>query len=283
VLRGILLLVCAGILFPISDAMVKHLAATHDPIQLLWARSAFFWGSATLLILIRGGVAIPPRTTRLGLHLLRGLVMVGTSTTAFIAFALMPLAEVIAILFVGPLVLVAVAGWTLGEPATRFQIVAVVVGFIGALLIVQPSPAGVNVAAILALTAAVLWAVQQILARKLSRTEASLASLFYVSAVCAVLSSFMAPFFWTPPDAFAWTLMVMTGLIATIGQWCVIKSVELAPVSTLGPINYIQILTALALGYFIFAEVPDPLSGVGLVLICGAGLAVALREARRRP
>lgn len=268
--------------FPISDALLQELAKRHSVMQISWARYLFFFLVIMIMVLAWRRERSALRSARLPLHVLRGLVMMSSSIMFVAGLSLMPLADAVAILFLGPLVVVALSGIMLGEKPDWFCWAAVLCGFAGTILIVRPGFGGLGAAALLTIAAAFLWAIQQILARKLSTTERATTGVFYSSLVGFATLTLIVPFQWSTPTALDWGMMFVTGFVAAIGHWGVLKAIELAPISILAPFSYSVMPSAVFIGWAFFDQVPDPVMLLGAAVVCVSGLAVGYRERATR-
>ncbi len=282
ILRAIAIYAAAFMIFPVSDALAKQLALRYPIAEIGAIRNgvhfltvcgvACFWRRAGTL-----------RTLRPGLHLLRGAIMAGTTLCLFAALRTVSLANVTTLLFVAPLFVVALSGPLLGERIRPGQWLAVGAGFVGVALVFRPALDAFDWGMPLALAAAVCSAFSQIVSRKLSQTDGPLVGLFYVTLVGTAALGTLALFDWRAPSIEDSAVMVVMGLIATAGYFAVFKAIELASPARLAPFYYLQIITAVALGYGMFGDVPDEWTVLGLTVIVGAGLiCLGLERVRRR-
>lgn len=273
--------VAAFMIFPVNDALAKWLALRYPIAEigairnglhfLIVCGAACFWRSGTL------------RTLRPGMHLLRGAIMTGTTLCLFGALRTVSLANVTTLLFVAPLLVVALSGPVLGERIRNAQWLAVGGGFVGVALVFRPAIDEFDWGMPLALGAAVCGALHQLVSRELSRTDGPLVGLFYVTLVGTAALGTLALFDWRPPSIEDWAVMAAMGLIAAAGYFAVFKAIELASPARLAPFYYLQIITAIALGYGMFGDIPDVWTVLGLTVIVGAGLVcLGLERVRRR-
>ena len=177
-----------------------------------------------------------------------------------------------AINFAAPLIVTAMSIPFLGEKVGIRRWCAILVGFIGVLVIVRPGLGVMHWAAILPLCTAFCYACYQIMTRIATRTEDTRTSLFWTSAVGVVVMSLVVPFFWTQPDAQGWALMLATGALFGFGHYLLIRAFEIAPISVLSPFLYTQIIWATLLSIVLFSEFPDHYSIVGGVIVIASGL-----------
>lgn len=270
-------MIFASCTIPLSDSITKILVRDHDVIQVLWVRYAVLLVGTLLLILRRGGPSIV-LTRRFPLHALRSLIAAASSLLFMSSLRFIPLADAIAIVFIGPLLGVALSVPMLGERVGPYRWAAVCVGFLGALVIMRPGLGIVHWASSLAALSALAWWLQQIMIRQLATTEHALSTLFWMAAISLVVIAPALPFTWTPLTATTATLMVLTGAIAMVVQICIVKSIEYAPISAIAPFSYFQITSAIVLGWFVFGDWPDVATWCGLVVVIASGLFVAYRE-----
>jgi drug/metabolite transporter (DMT)-like permease len=275
--RAILLMLAAVFLFAIMNATAKYLTQFYPVMEVVWARFVFYLLFA-LLLSGRRGIWTVFHTRRPVLQILRGGLMI-VATIFFIgALSFMQLAEVEAISFAAPLFVTALSVPLLKERVGIRRWAAVVVGFVGVLVIIRPGLGVVHWAAFFPLITAACYALLQILTRILSRTDSSVSTLVYSGAVGSVIMSLVVPFFWVPPTAWGWGLMVLTGALGTGGHFLLIKAIEAAPASMLQPFSYTQLIWASVIGFVVFAELPDLWTFVGAGIIMASGLYILYRE-----
>ena len=275
-----MLIMAAGMaLVPLNDAAAKFLTQDYHVLQITWAR---YLVQAAILVVLFG-----PRRTgrmlragRLGLQLFRAVLTVISSVAFIGALSFIPLADGIAILFAAPLFLVALSVPVLGETVGAHRWTAVVVGFAAVLVVMRPGLGVMHWAAVLALFAAFSSAGFQLATRILARTDPALVTLVYMAVVGTVMLTGPAMVVWRPPSLAAWGMMAAMGGIATLTHLATIKAIELAPVSVLAPLAYVQIVGASVFGYLVFGELPDAWTWGGVAVIVGAGLYIFHRERR---
>ena len=208
--------------------------------------------------------------------------MLATVATCFMtALIWMPLAEATAIYFTAPLLMVALSPWLLGEAVQRSRWVAVTVGFGGMLLIVRPGNQLPLLGTVLMAIAAVCYAVFQLLTRRLAALVPSPVQYAYTALVCLVVTLIPAPFFWpVPPVPVHDVLLLLAGgACSGVAQWLLLAAFERVEASTLAPLNYLQLLLAVAISSLWFHRPPDALATAGIALIVAAGIYLA----RARP
>ncbi|MCX8086808.1 MAG: DMT family transporter [Rhodocyclaceae bacterium] len=280
-LRGILMMLAADLCFALLDATAKHLSQKFPVPMLVWARYTLH----CLLMLLFLAPTMRWRliqTRHPVKQVVRALLLVAVTAFAMAAFKRLPLAETTALLFVTPLFVALLAGPLLGEKLRRLHWSASIFGFLGALLIARPGgvidPPGIA----LILVAALCYSLYQIQTRQLSPSEDTLTMLFYTALVGTLSMSLAAPLYWSGP----WPTGMEAGLIATLGlyggagHFLLIRAFRHAPASTLSPFLYAQLIWATLLGWLVYDHWPDMLSFVGMTIIAGSSISLALGERR---
>jgi drug/metabolite transporter (DMT)-like permease len=209
---------------------------------------------------------------------LRGVLLIADIWMYVLALRTVPLAAVQSITLVYPLLVTLFAIPLLGEKVGVFRLVAVVVGFLGALIIVRPGGVPLDWGVAYAIGSGACYALYIVLTRKVSATDSATTSVVYVGAVGLLVSSAVGVFFWRPLDL---TTALFIGYIMLTGvaaHGMMILALTLAPASTLQPFNYTSLPWSIALAYLIFHELIDPISLVGAGIIVVAGLVVMARE-----
>lgn len=281
--RGILLTVGACVLFSLLDTIAKHLAQSHSPMMVAWARYVFH-------VVIMVALFAPSMGRRLfvtrrpGLQVTRGICLGLSSICFFSSLALLPLAEATAIVAIAPVLVAAGAVWWLKErtpPGTWWALAA---SFIGVLLIVRPGSGMFGWAAVLPLLTAVFSMGYQLLTRQLSGVDNGLATLFIGGLVAALLLSLFAPGAWSMPTGpVDGLLFVATGAIGALGHLLLVRAYAVASAASLAPYGYAHAAAALVFGLVVFGQFPDALAlaGLGLIVVSGVVMAVRSRWAAR--
>jgi drug/metabolite transporter (DMT)-like permease len=276
-----LMIVGATLCFSSLDSIVKHLAQTYPVVLLMWARwmfqvlgTAVWLGPRMKLDLFR--------TRRLKLQIVRGITIVVSGLLFMSALKSMPLADATALNYTSPVLVVLIARFYLRERLTPMRIAFIVAGITGMLLIVQPGSEIFRGASLLVLVAACVYASYQILTR-LVADEDPRVTLFYPALVSIVLMTPLLPFLHIRPNM-PWgdaLLVCAAGLLGTLGHFLFILAFQRAPASALTPFTYMQLVFAMVLGWLLFDDLPDGWSMVGMLIIAGSGLAMAMFERRR--
>ena len=285
ILAGIGLLVLAVACFATLDTATKLSTATVPILMGLWFRYAFQAVATTLVLLPLHGTALL-RTAHPRFQLLRGALLLASSTLAFYSLRYLPLAEFTSIVLIAPLVVTLFAATTLKEEVSSLRWALVIGGLIGTLVILRPGGAVFTWAILLPLGLVVTNAWFQVLTSKLTRTEKPLTMHFYTGWVGALIATIPLPFVWRSLAGWhEWALLCLMGFFGTVGHFVLILAYQRAPASTLAPYLYAQIAFATLGGWLFFSQVPDGVSliGMALITVCGAaGAWLTVRE-RREP
>lgn len=282
-----MLMMAAGVIvIPGIDAIAKFLSDTLAPGQI--AASRFLFQLLFLLPLVLA-TRRPLISRHIGLNALRGALIGGATLLFFWALHHLPLADTIAIFFVEPLILTLIAALFLKERVGWRRLSAIVVGFAGALLVIQPSFQTVGLPAFLPLGAALCFAIYLALTRRVAVVEDVLTMQLWAGifglltlAVAVTIGEIGAVPVLDPswPTAQEWALLAALGAIATTGHLLIVGAFGRASPSILAPFQYLEILGAVLLGFLIFDEFPDVATWVGILVIVASGLYVFYRERR---
>jgi drug/metabolite transporter (DMT)-like permease len=275
-LLGIGMMLLGILLFVVNDVVGKWLMATYTVGQVLLIRSIFAMVMLAPMIWREGvrRVASPPRP---GLQLLRVVFSTAEVAAFYWAVAYLPLADVVTFYLAGPIWVTALSGPLLGEKVDARQWAAVLVGFVGVLIAMQPTSASLSLPSLVALAGSLLFALLMITTRTLRGTpDTTLVTWQTVAALVA--GGAVAPFGWVTPTPVDFMLLGMLGIVAALGHMCVNRSLKLAPAAVVVPYQYTQIAWAILLGWFIFGDVPGPALLLGSAIIIGAGLYIFLAE-----
>ena len=292
-----LLFLCALVAFACYDAFAKQMLERHSPAVMNLTRYAAI-SCMALALLVRQPVSWRSlwrfwRQPHLALLMARSLTLAIVATCFMTALVTMPLAEATAIYFTAPLIMVAMSPWLLGERVGRPQWLAVCAGFVGMLLIVRPGASLPLAGTLLMAVAAVCYALFQMLTRKLSGKVAPQIQYAYMALTCLVVTS-VPGLLWASgtsdpmpggealPDAMEWAVLLAGGVCSGIAQLLLLAAFRRAPASTLGPLNYIQLILAVLLSTFWFGRPPDVPALCGMACIAAAGVSLAWRRPPRR-
>ena len=282
--NGVLFLLVATLLFALHDATSKHLFVFFSVPLLVWARYLIY------IVIMLVGVA--PRmgreiivTRRPLLMVTRALMLVGVSVCFQNALKSLPLAEATALTFITPMIVSLAAGPLLKEKVSLGVWLATLSGFIGVLLIARPGGDLNAVGVAYALATALCYAAYQIMTRKLVSSEPAMRQVFYTALAGAIAMSLIIPAYWTGviPTPGQGLLIVSLGLTAGIGQFLLIHAYRSTPASTISPLLYSQLVWAMLFGWILFDQLPDLLTTVGMLIIGGSCLSLALCQTEKMP
>jgi drug/metabolite transporter (DMT)-like permease len=219
-----------------------------------------------------------------GAQLAQSVLLVGSTALNFAAIRYVDLATVTTINFTSPLLVALLAAPLLGERVGARRWAAILVGFAGVLVVLQPGAGAARAAALLSLGTAACYALYQILARRLAATDAPETTIGYSALVGTIVTSVVVPLAWeTPRSPLVVVLFASMGLTGGLGHYFVARAYVWAPASVVSPFNYVQLLGAAAAGYLVFGEVPGAGLWLGAALVVASGLAVVYGEQRARP
>lgn len=277
---GMLCKVMAMLMFAVMFAAVRWLGP-HFPIgEIVFFRSLF--GLAVIVVAAHflGGLRLLA-TKRIGGHALRSIAGVISMYCNFTAYTLLPLADVTAIGFAAPLFIVVLAALFLRERVHIYRWSAVIIGFLGVLVIVGPEArmaSGATIGVMFALVSAALAALAMIFLKRMSAYEHSTAIAFYFMLTASVVSLFTLPFGWQIPFGAEGLILVICGFAGGIGQLFLSFSYRYGDASLLAPFDYTAMIWAVVLGYFIFGELPMLNVWLGALIVIAAGLLILWRE-----
>jgi drug/metabolite transporter (DMT)-like permease len=239
-----------------------------------------FAGLPVVLAIILAGPGLASlKTSRVGKHATRSAMGLVGMVFNFGAVLMLPLAEATAISYTIPLFAVMLSAWLLRERVGVHRWAAVCVGFVGVLIVVQPTGSHIPMAgAAVGLTAAVLVALISIQVRDLTRTEPSMTIVFWFGAMCSVPLAFIMPFYATAHSAYQWGLLIAIGVIGALGQIGLTTALRYAPVSTVIGMDYSSLIWATLFGWLIWDKLPPSTTWIGAPIIIASGLYIAWRE-----
>ena len=277
---GVAFHAAALVSFVVMDSAIKAAVQALPVVVVLWARFAFHLALVAALLAARGR-SLPPRTHAPTLQAARSVCLAAANFTFSVALIHVPLAEATAIGFVSPLLTTLLAARMLGERVGWRRWTGLAVGFVGVLVILRPGLGVTHPAALLVVATAALFAVYQVLTRRLAGVDGSETTIFHTAVAALALSSLALPFAWRLPSLDQWATLALIGAIGGGGHFLLIEAFARAPASLLAPLAYTQMVWATLAGWLLFDEWPDLASILGGVIVAGGGLFVILAE--RRP
>jgi len=269
--RGVGLIMVAVFMFSAMDTMAKLALKSYPIAPLIWARYTLQLVIMVALFAPRMGLGLA-RTKFLGLQMLRGILLVGSTACFYLSLKFLPLAEAAAISFVAPVLVTAFSGHFLRERVSRRQWAAVCLGFVGVLIIIRPGGSVFTLAVAMPLATAVLFSLYQIATRKVAGLEHPLTTLFFGALAGAVVTTLMLPVTWQTPTPTQGALMVGIGCLGGFGHFLLIRAVEHASPMALSPFVYVQLIWSTGLAWIVFGDFPDHGTLTGMAVIVSAGL-----------
>ena len=279
-------MIAFSVIAPVMDAFAKATPEYSPVMQIL----AFRFGIQLLALMPLALVLrmmYRPSLRECGLHLIRAALIVCATGLFFTAVRVMPIANAIAIFFVEPFILTLLGGLILREEVGPRRIIACIVGFAGAILVIRPSFNELGLIALFPLGTALCFAFYMIMTRQMARRIHPIALQSYTAlAACFIIMPMLAMFEGTgnalldpamPHGLAIWTL-VGVGVISTISHLFISFALRMAPAATIAPLQYLEIVAATVLGYYVFNDFPDALTWVGIAIIVASGLYVFMRE-----
>ncbi len=277
-LIGIGLVSLTFLCFALLDAGAKWLVRTLPVAEVVWLRFVAHVLFTGALFAPRLGVSLV-RASRPRLQLVRAAMLCAMTGLNFVTLQYLQLAETGSIQFSVPILIALFAAPLLGERLDRARWVAILAGFAGVLVIIRPGTQGFHPALLLALVNAVLYALFNLLTRRLAAHDPPESTQFLSALGAAVAITPFALAAWqTPSSALEWGVALLIGVSGGLGHWLLAAAHRYAPASVLGPFLYQQILYMLLLGYLVFGDVPDAPVLVGGAVVVASGLYLFLRE-----
>lgn len=282
------ILMCLAVsLFGCLDATAKYLITVYNmpADQVTWARFAGQFLGLLVFVPMTGALTVRALfTTRTpGWQIIRAILMAITTLFNFWALETLRLDQTVTIFFLTPLMVALVAGPLLGEWVGRRRMIAIVIGFIGILIAVRPGAIPVSEGVLFAAAAMMGYVFFNILTRHISGIDPPLVTLFYSMFAGVFLGApFVLPAWVHPPDLFAWLLTVSLGVYGGVGHYFLILAHDRAPASTIAPFVYVQLIAMVALGYFVFNDLPDRWTLIGSSVVIASGLYLYHRERIRK-
>lgn len=277
-LIGIGLMLTAMAVLPFLDAIAKYLGQQGVPVmQIVWAR-LFFGAIITMPFAwkLAGPRGLIPNMPVM--HAIRASLMIAATAFFFVALHHLPLADTLAIFFVQPLIVTVLSPLVLGETVGIRRWLAVIVGFIGTLIIIRPGFQELNPGVFMALASGACLAIYLLLTRKIAGSAPAMVTTFYTSISGAVIMSIIVLFVWQPPTAAQWGFFILLAAVANGGHYLIIRAYDHAEASLLAPLAYTEIIMATILGWYIFGDFPDLWTFVGVGILIACAVYISWRE-----
>ena len=265
-MKAIILNLSAWVILPFMDTIAKYLSAELSFFQITWARYFFtvVWTLPFIFFFFRKNLRWSQNPK---LQILRGLTLFSANICFFYSISIISMAKALTLAFVAPLVTTALSPIFLEERVGVKRWIAVVIGFIGSLVVIRPGIIEFNLATLAALGTGCFYGVYLIITRKLHSTDNPLLTLLITGIVGASVSTLLVPIVWVNPTNIQWLWLSIMGIFACLGHILLIYSLKYADASKLAPFGYFEIITNIILGYFFFKDFPDIWTFLGLAII----------------
>lgn len=273
-------MLAATLMAGIMNSAARHVMETVHPFELVFFRNLFAF-AFVVPMLLRTGVGVF-RTDRLGLHVGRASLNTVNMMVWFTAVSLAPLAEVTALGFTAPIFATVLSVIILRETVGLRRWSAIVVGFAGTMIVLQPGFDTVSSGHGLTLLAATMWAGVLLIIKSLSRTESSITIVAYMSLLMTPMSLIPAAFVWVWPTWTELAWMALIGVCGGAGQYFLAQSFHEADISVVMPFDFTKLVWIALIAYLAFAEIPDWTTWFGGAVIFASTLYIARREAKKR-
>jgi len=272
----------AMFLFAAGDMFAKLLTDAFHPVQIIWFRQSGLLAGVIVLLLLKGRQVL--HSSQPGLQVTRGVLVVCSSLLFVFAVRYVALADAVAASFVAPFFVTILGAILLNEKVGMRRWSAVVVGFIGALIIIRPGMGAIHSAVLLVVLAAALFSTRQVIGRLLADTDKTVTTVAYTALTASLVISIALPFFWQMPATLAqWSILFGMAAVAGTGEILVIKALEVANAAVTAPIHYTIIIWATVYGFLVFDQLPDYWTLLGTAIIVAAGIYTLERGKRREP
>jgi len=274
-------MILATLLFSIMHASIKHISSDIHPFEVAFFRNLF-----GLVVIapwfIKYGIK-PLITNRIKLHFLRSVFNVIAMLTFFYALSVSPLAEVASLSFTAPLFATLLAIIFLGEKIGIRRSAAIIIGFIGAAIIVNPDYKTINIGHMCVLISASIWSVSLIFIKILGKTESSVTITSYMVLFMIPLSAIAASFYWIMPSLNDLLVLAIIGITGTYAQMLLAQALKEEDTVVIMPFDFLKLVWAVLIGYLIFSETPEMNTWIGSIIIFSSTLYVAYRERKIPP
>ena len=282
--RGIFFSAATFACFSSADAIVKGLSAGYSVLLIYFVTTGF--AAIPIAVLIwrsKRPMTIRPRHPKA--VALRTLLLALDTLGAYLAFSRLSLASAYTLIFAAPLIVTALSPMVLGEAVGRHRWSAVMLGFLGIVVVLRPGLEPMDIGHIGALGAACVFALALLVTRRIGRDESDTAMLFWLIVGKLFLSSLFLPFVYSPIALGDLGLMAAIGILVGGAHICIVQAFKLAPPATVAPFQYTQMLWAVFYGFLLFGDVPNRFVVAGSGLVVASGLYILWREQinRRRP
>ena len=280
-MKAIILNLLAWSVLPIMDGLAKHLSTEMHFLEVVWGRYVFMLllSFPFTFLFFRKYLTWPKNVS---LQIIRGVFLFLSTLLFFYAISVISMAEALALAFVAPIIVTILSAIILKEKVGAHRWGAVIVGFCGALIIIQPGIIKINLASLAGLGTGVAYAFYIISTRRLTSFDNPFLTLIFTAFFGAIIISLIVPFYWTMPSFNQFLLMIILAGVGTFGHFCLILSLNYAEASKLAPLAYFEIVSNILIGYYFFGDFPNKWLWLGLFFIISSGIYISIRESRKK-
>lgn len=269
-------MVVSTVCFAVMHTMIRHVSSDLHTFQIVFLRS-FFGLLVFLPMFLRHGLG-PFKTQHLPHHFLRAGLNIVAMSCFFYALSITPIARVTALAFSAPLFTAVLSFFILGERFKLHRWSAIVLGFVGALIILRPGIIPLDLGSFLVLTSAFAWGITMIVIKVLSRTDSAVTITSYVSLLLAIFAFGPALWVWNAPSLETWGWLVAIGMCGTLAQITLTQAFKVGETTVVLPFDFLKLIWVAMLGYWLYSEVADLWTWVGAAVIIASAFYVAHRE-----
>ena len=278
--KAIVFMVASTAAFSLMNAFIRMVSGEIDTTVLVFWRNFMCVFLLLPFMLAMGKGAF--KTGRISSHMARAAVGIIGMETWFHSVSILPLNQATALSYTAPLFTTLFAAIYLHEKITRLRMIALIIGFLGAMVILRPDPEHFDVRALWVMFATSMWAVAGMLVKSLTRTEPALRIVFYMSVFMSLLSLPLALFHWQWPDPHQWAIMLLIAIASLGAQVFLARAYALAEVSSLMPYDFGRLIFTAIYAYILFGETSDLTSWIGAAIIIGSAIIITRRENRKK-
>ncbi len=271
-------MIASTVAFAGMHALIRYVSDDVHPFQIAFFRS-FFGLVVFAPWIVRSGLGVFA-TQRLPLHVLRSAMNVVAMFMFFTSLSLSPLARVTALGFTAPIFAALMSVILLKERFRFRRWAALICGFAGTLVILRPGVLVIDLGSVLVLGSALIWGLTLIVIKMLGRTESSVTITAYMNLLLTVFAFVPTLFVWTTPSLEVWFWLLVIGISGTLAQVAIAEALRQADASTVMPFDFLKLIWAAFLGYFMFAETVDAFTWAGAAIVVGSTIYLAYREAQ---
>ena len=279
-MKAIILNLMAWAVLPVMDGMAKHLSTEIHFLEVVWGRYFFMVVISVPLtfIFFKKHLTWPKN---INIQLARSIFLFLSTILFFYAISVLSLAESLTLAFVSPIVVTLLSVILLKEQVGFRRWTAVIIGFIGAIIVIRPGFNEISLATFAALGTGIAYAFYVIATRKLSFIDSPLLTLIFTGLSGAIIISIIVPFVWITPNLNQWLFLIGLAAAGTLGHFFLILSLNFAEASKLAPFAYFEIVTNIIIGYYFFGDLPDRWIWIGLIIIVSSGVYISIRENKK--